>query len=1503
MVNQPAPAVDINLMAEAMTRLSEQVAALTTTVTQLREEVQQRQGGVQQGEAQQGRVLQGGARQGEEIHPGRGEEAYPRRGGGARRRGIGVRHHRGPPRRIESESEDELESNEEFDVDEQYNHHDYRVKADIPLFFGTMGIEEFLDWQIEVDRFFDVMEVPEYKQVKMVAIRLKSTAAVWWDRLVAQRKAQRRSPVQTWRRMRQLMTERFLPEDYEQILYRMYIDCHQGRRSVTEYTTEFLRLSERNELKESEAQKVARYISGLKGSLQDKMGLQTVWTVAEASNLAMKAELMEKSPRNFQTYQRTPQQDVVEAGGSKGKEVMKEPVQTATTRASGPSGVMKPKSTNPYVKASGEKCYRCGGVGHKSNVCPSREAPSKRTTAIVNEEDDKDADNSDEYADVEFAEEESEERVNIVLQRILLSTKEEGQRKNLFKAHCSVMNKLCNLIVDNGSTENLVSRKLVEYLQLPTQPHERPYSLGWVSRGSQVRVSLVCNVPIAIGKHYREEVRCDVLDMDVCHVLLGRPWQYDNDITYRGRDNVLLFTWNAHKIAIPPVLSFDKPVENKKSNFLVMAESDKELDADVKESECFCPVVIKGLFSAVNEGEAIPSEVKEILDDFTELISEDLPNNLPPMREIQHQIDLIPGASLPNLPHYRMSPQENEILREQIEDLLRKGFIRESMSPCAVPVLLVPKKGNQWRMCVDSRAINKITIKYRFPIPRLEDMLDELSGSKIFSKIDLRSGYHQIRIRPGDEWKTAFKSKDGLYEWLVMPFGLSNAPSTFMRLMNQVLRPFIGSFVVVYFDDILIYSKTKDEHLEHLKQVLQVLQENQLYINLKKCTFCTNKLLFLGFIVGEDGIQVDEEKVRAIRDWPTPKSVTEVRSFHGLATFYRRFVRDFSTITAPITECLKKGKFKWGPEQEASFALIKEKLSTAPVLALPDFDKIFLVECDASGVGVGAVLSQEKRPVAFFSEKLSEARQKWSTYDQEFYAVYRALRQWEHYLVQREFILFTDHQALKFLHSQKLINKMHARWVSYLQKFPFIIQHKSGVQNMVADALSRRASLLVTLSQEVVGFDALKELYEDDADFKETWTKCKFQHPCSDFHIREGFLFKGDRLCVPCSSLREKLIRDLHGGGLSGHLGRDKTVASLEERYYWPHLRRDASTIVKKCYTCQVSKGQAQNTGLYMPLPIPEDIWQDLSMDFVLGLPRTQRGVDSVFVVVDRFSKMTHFIACKKTADASNIAKLFFKEVVRLHGVPKSITSDRDTKFLSHFWITLWRMFGTTLNRSSTAHPQTDGQTEVTNRTLGNMIRSICGDKPKQWDLALPQVEFAYNSAVHSATGRSPFSIVYTSVPNHVVDLVKLPRGHGVSMGAEKMAKDLQGVKEDVKAKLEAAGQRNKVAADKKRRVKLFEVGDDVMVFLRKERFPVGTFKKLQPRKYGPFKITRKINDNAYVVALPDDMNISNTFNVADIYEYHADEALYPKENSRTSFSEVEETDAGAPGAGLAHLD
>ena len=451
----------------------------------------------------------------------------------------------------------------------------------------------------------------------------------------------------------------------------------------------------------------------------------------------------------------------------------------------------------------------------------------------------------------------------------------------------------------------------------------------------------------------------------------------------------------------------------------------------------------------------LPSSMISLLKEFGDVFPNEIPSGLPPIRGIEHQIDFVPGAAIPNKPAYRSNPEETKELQKQVSDLLDKGYIRESLSPCAVPVLLVPKKDGSWRMCVDCRAINNITIKYRHPIPRLDDMLDELHGACMFTKIDLRSGYHQIRMKEGDEWKTAFKTKYGLYEWLVMPFGLSNAPSTFMRLMNHVMRPFIGKFVVVYFDDILVYSRNLDDHVDQLRQVLQVLRKERLFANIKKCDFCKDELVFLGFVVSAAGIKVDQAKVQAIKEWPVPTSITQVWSFHGLASFYRRFVKDFSTIAAPLNEVVKKNVgFKWGEVQEKSFNLLKEKLCNAPLLVLPNFSKTFEIECDASGVGIGAVLMQEGRPIAYFSEKLNGAALNYPTYDKEMYALVRALETWQHYLMPKEFVIHTDHESLKHIKGQGKLNQRHAKWIEFIEAFPYVIRYKKGKENVVADALS-----------------------------------------------------------------------------------------------------------------------------------------------------------------------------------------------------------------------------------------------------------------------------------------------------------------------------------------------------------------------------------------------------------------------------------------------------------------
>ncbi|XP_016732311.1 uncharacterized protein [Gossypium hirsutum] len=325
-----------------------------------------------------------------------------------------------------------------------------------------------------------------------------------------------------------------------------------------------------------------------------------------------------------------------------------------------------------------------------------------------------------------------------------------------------------------------------------------------------------------------------------------------------------------------------------------------------------------------------------------------------------------------------------------------------------------------WRMCVDCRAVNKITIKYRHPIPRLDDMLDELSGAKVFSKIDLKSGYHQIQMREGDEWKKTFKTKHGLYEWLVMPFGLTNAPSTFMRLMNHVLRPFIG------------------------------------------------------FVVSADGLEVDQEKIKAIRDWPRPMSVTQVRSFHGLASFYRRFVSKFSTIAAPLTSVIKKNSsFIWNDEQEKSFIKIKDCLTNAPLLALPDFSKTFEIECDASGLGIGAVLTQDERPVAYFSEKLNGAVLNYPVYDKEMYTLIRALETWQHYLWPKEFVIHSDHEALKHIKGQHKLNRRHAKWVEYLGSFSYVIKYKKV--KIISWLMRFQEDLLPLPTDQFVHVDAKKK--------------------------------------------------------------------------------------------------------------------------------------------------------------------------------------------------------------------------------------------------------------------------------------------------------------------------------------------------------------------------------------------------------------------------------------------
>eukprot|EP00253_Pinus_taeda_P006753 PITA_06753 len=534
-----------------------------------------------------------------------------------------------------------------------------------------------------------------------------------------------------------------------------------------------------------------------------------------------------------------------------------------------------------------------------------------------------------------------------------------------------------------------------------------------------------------------------------------------------------------------------------------------------------------------------------VIQEFTDVFPEEIPG-LPPKRNIDFTIELVPGATPISRAPYRMSVPELTELKMQLQELLDKNYIRPSVSPWGAPVLFVKNKDGTFRMCIDYRQLNKLTMKNKYPLPRIDELFDQVKGATVFSKIDLRSGYHQIRIKDEDIAKTAFRTRYGHYEFVVLSFWLTNAPATFMCLMNSIFHQYLDRFVLIFIDDILVYSRTMEEHQEHLRKVLQTLREHQLYAKFSKCDFFKEEIQYLGHVITKEGIAVDPEKIKAIMDWPVPKDVADVRSFMGLAGYYRRFVEGFSKVAFPITSLQKKGKtFHWTPNCQKSFEQLKQLLTTAPILRIADPDKDYVVCTDASKEGVGGVLMQEGKVVTYESRKLKEHEQKYSAYDLELTAVIHALKMWRHYLVGRKFLLLTDHHSLTNYFSQPTLNARQARWADFLSGFDFEIKHLQGKENRVADALSRKVQHLYEVSVsrwKSPILEIVKEASRQDANYQQL--KLQLQQPANltsppDYELDgTGMIHFKQRLYVPNQKEVKNLIMDeFHVSHYAGHPG------------------------------------------------------------------------------------------------------------------------------------------------------------------------------------------------------------------------------------------------------------------------------------------------------------------------------------------------------------------------------
>ncbi|GJY19335.1 putative reverse transcriptase domain-containing protein [Tanacetum coccineum] len=742
-----------------------------------------------------------------------------------------------------------------------------------------------------------------------------------------------------------------------------------------------------------------------------------------------------------------------------------------------------------------------------------------------------------------------------------------------------------------------------------------------------------------------------------------------------------------------------------------------------------------------------------VIRDFPEVFPEELPG-LPPPRQVEFQIDLVPGAAPVARAPYRLAPSEMKELSVQLQELLEKGFIRPSSSPWGAPVLFVKKKDGSFRMCIDYRELNKLTVKNCYPLRRIDDLFNQLQGSSV--------------------------TRYGHFEFQVMPFGLTNAPAVFMDLMNRVCKPYLDKFIIVFIDDILVYSKDEEEHGKHLKIILELLKKERF------------------------GVHVDPAKIKAIKSWAAPTTPTEVRQFLRLAGYYRRFIEGFSLISKPLTKLTQKNKkYEWGKEEEEAFQTLKQKLCSAPILALPEGTEDFMVYCDASLKGYGAVLMQREKVIAYASRQLKVHEVNYTTHE---FGVRAILR-------------------IYFRNPEELILETNECGLSCVSDYDCEIRYHLRKANVVADALSQKGrdkplrvrALMITVHNDLP--KQIRKAQEEAMKRKNVKVENLGRLIKLIFELNpDGTRCFGNRVWLPrYGGLRDLVMHESHKSKYSIHPGSDKMYQDLKFVVLASHKKQ---------------------SGLLQQPEIPVWKWERITMDFVSRLPRTPSGYDTIWVIVDRLTKLAHFLPLKKTDSMEKLTRLYLKEIVCRHGVLVSIVLDRDSHFMSNLWRSLKKALGANLDMSTAYLPQTDGQSEKTIQILEDMLRACVIDFGNSWDRHFPLVEFSYNNSYHASIKAAPYEALYERKCRSPIK------------------------------NLLTARSRQKSYADRRLKPLEFEVGDIVLLKVSPWKGAVRFRKrgKLSPCYIRPFKIVARVGPVAYTLELPEELKgIHSTFHVLNL--------------------------------------